>query len=113
LIVNRGSVKAEFSAATSVGWLCVPGTLDVVGGYSGAIAAGMRAIGLDAGGSTSLNFIVGTASCEPNDRYVVNAGTYEVVVPLSVWDAGNTRNPIRLLVRDCFITVTDGESIVL
>jgi hypothetical protein len=113
LIVNRGSVKAEFSAATSVGWLCVPGTLDVVGGYSGAIAAGMRAIGLDAGGSTSLNFIVGTASCEPNDRYVVNASTYEVVVPLSVWDAGNTRNPIRLLVRDCFITVTDGESIVL
>jgi hypothetical protein len=73
----------------------------------------MRAIELDAGGSTSLNFIVGTASYEPNDRYVVNAGTYEVVVPLAVREAENMRNPIRLLVRDCFITVTDGESAVL
>jgi hypothetical protein len=108
--MNRGSVTVEFSAAASVGWLCVPGTLDVVGGYSGAIAAGVRAIELNAGGITSLNLIVGTASCEVNDRYVVEAGTYEVVVPLSVWDAGSTRDPIRLLVRDCFLTVTDGES---
>lgn len=110
LILNRGSVKAEFSAAASIGWLCAPGTLDVVGGYSGAIAAVERAVALDAGSITSLNFIVGTASCEVNNRYVVNAGIYEVVVPLSVWDAGSTGNPIRLLVRDCFVTVTDVES---
>jgi hypothetical protein len=109
LILNRGSARVEFFAAASVGWLCVPGTLDVVGGYSGAMAAVERAIELDASGITSLNFIVGTASCEVNDRYVVKAGTYEVVVPLSVWDAGSTRNPIRLLVRDCFVTVTDVE----
>ena len=106
VILNRGSVKVNFSAAVSVGWLCAPGTLDVVGGYSGAIAAGMRAIELDAGEVTSLNFVVGTASCEANDHYVVESGTYDVVVPLSIWEAG-ARDPDRLLIRDCFITVTD------
>jgi hypothetical protein len=108
-VLNRGSATAEFSAAASAGWLCVPGTLTVVGGYSGAIAAGMRAIRLDAGASTALDFIVGTASCEPDDRYVVDAGTYEVVVPLSVWAAGGTRDPVRLLVRDCVVEVTRGD----
>ena len=110
VILNCGSAKAEFSAAASVGCLCVPGTLDVVGGYSGAIAGVERVIELAVGSTTSLNFIVGTASCEANDQYVVGPGTYEVVVPLSVGNAGSGRNPVRLLVRDCFVTVTDVES---
>lgn len=110
VILNCGSAKAEFSAAASVGCLCVPGTLDVVGGYSGAIAAGERVIELAADSTTSLNFIVGTASCEANDQYVVGPGTYEVVVPLSVRDTGSGRDPIHLLVRDCFVTVTDAGS---
>jgi hypothetical protein len=109
VILNRGNAEVKFLAAVSVGWLCVPGTLDVVGGYSGAIAAGARAVELDAGGITSFNFIVGTASCEANDRYVVESGSYDVVVPLSIWDAG-ARDPDRLLVRDCFVRVTDVES---
>lgn len=110
VILNCGSAKAEFSAAASVGCLCMPGTLDVVGGYSGAIAGVERAIELAAGGVTSLNFIVGTASCEANDQYVVGPGTYEVVVPLSMENAGSGRDPVRLLVRDCFVTVADVES---
>jgi hypothetical protein len=110
VILNCGSVTARFSASASAGWLCVPGTLDVVGGYSGAIAAGARVIELAVGGSTSLNFIVGTASCAADDQYVVGPGIYEVVVPLSVRDAGGERDPVRLLVRDCFVTVTDVES---
>jgi len=110
VMLNCGSAKAEFLAAASVGWLCVPGTLDVVGGYSGAIAAGARVIELAAGGGASLNFIVGTASCEANDQYAVGSGTYEVVVPLFLGDAENRRDPVHLLVRGCFVTVTDVES---
>jgi hypothetical protein len=109
VMLNRGSATARFSVSASVGCLCVPGTLDVVGGYSGAIAGVERVIELEAGGVTSLNFIVGTASCEANDQYAVGSGTYEVVVPLSVGDAGNWRDPVHLLARGCFVTVTDIE----
>jgi hypothetical protein len=109
VILNCGSATARFSAAASVGCLCVPGTLDVVGGYSGAIAGVERVIELAAGGVTSLNFIVGTASCEANDQYAVGSGTYQVVVPLSVGDADSWRDPVHLLARGCFVTVTDIE----
>ncbi len=110
VLLNCGRAQAEFSAAASVGWLCVPGTLDVVGGYSGAIAAGERVIELAGGRVTSLNFIVGTASYEANDQYAVGSGTYEVVVPLSVRDTGSGRDPVHLLVRGCSVTVTDAGS---
>jgi hypothetical protein len=106
-IHNRGKAREIFNAAASAGWLCAPGTSDIVGGYSGAMAAGARRIDLEVDGTAVLNFIVGTASCESNDRYVVESGTYEVVVPLSIWLAGGEPDSDLLHVRGCLVTVMD------
>jgi hypothetical protein len=104
-ILNCGNAPVKFDAGVNVGLLCVPGTFDVVGGYSGAMSAGARVVELDTGGIASFNFIVGTASCEANNRYVVEPGGYDVLVPLSISDIG-TRDPDRLLVQDSFVRVT-------
>jgi hypothetical protein len=108
-ILNRGKTEEKFTAAANGGWLCAPGTSDIAGGYSGAIAAGARAIDLEVDGIALLDFIVGTASCESNDRYAVESGVYEVVVPLSIWVAGSNPDPVRLQVRGCLVTVINAE----
>lgn len=110
VVLNHGGEMLRFLAGVSAGWLCVPGTLDVVGGYSGAISGGLRLIGLAPGETTSLSFIIGTASCQPDDEYVVESGAYDVAVPLSICEAG-APDPDRLLIRGCSVTVTDAESL--
>jgi hypothetical protein len=57
------------------------------------------------GGSETLNFVVGTASCEPGAGYVVWPGRYEVIVPVDLVVEGG-RGAARILARDCFIEVS-------
>jgi hypothetical protein len=77
-LTNSGVDAIYFTASAATGWLCEPGTLNVIGGHGGAVAAGSRTIALDAGGIARLNFITGTASCVSDGRYTVAPGMYEV-----------------------------------
>jgi hypothetical protein len=105
IMQNIGYSDIEVSGSGSAGWMCRPGTLEVVGGYSGLIADAGRVFHISPGGSETLNFIVGTASCEPGAGYVVQPGRYEVVVPVDlVVEGGQGAAPI--LARDCFVEVT-------
>jgi len=108
-ILNCGDAPVEFDAGVNVGWLCVPGTLDVVGGYSGAMSPGGRVVKLDTGGVASFNFIVGTASCEADNRYVVEPGSYDVAVPLSISRRGSLDRD-HLIIQGCSVRVTHGRS---
>jgi hypothetical protein len=105
---NTGDTVIEGSGSAHVGWLCRPGTLVVVGGYSGAVAGASRMIHIDPGSSDTLSFTAGTASCEPDDRYVVRPGQYEVVVPVDLEARSRRGHPmtVRILARGCFISVT-------
>ena len=90
-----------------VGWLCQPGTLVIAGGYSGAVTGINQRVRLEGQDTHEWNFIVGTASCEPNDQYSVKPGPYEVIVPVSLGlrESDSTQKSARLLARNCFVIV--------
>lgn len=106
-VQNVGKSGIEFFGSVGMGWLCQPGTLVIAGGYSGAVAPTYQWIRLDNQDTHQWNFIVGTASCEPNDQYSVKAGPYEVVVPvlIELGENGSTRESVHLLARNCFVIV--------
>jgi hypothetical protein len=102
---NIGYSDIEVSASANAGWLCRPGTLQVVGGYSGLIADAGHEFHISPGGSETLNFVAGSASCEPGAGYVVEPGRYEVIVPVDL-AVGGGQGAARILARDCFVEVT-------
>jgi hypothetical protein len=104
-IQNTGNSPIRVSASAGAGWLCRPGTLDIVGGYSGFIADAGHLFNIGPGGSETLNFVVGTASSEPGAGYLVPPGQYEVLVPVELEVEGGQGTAL-LLARDCFIEVT-------
>lgn len=101
---NTGPTDIEGSGSGSTGWLCRPGTLTPSGGYSGAIADAGHMFRITPGNSETLNFISGTASCEPSEEFVIQPGTYELVVPVEM-QIGTDRIGVTILARNCFITV--------
>lgn len=105
-ILNRGDARVDSGIEAPQGWLCVPGTRDVVGGFSGAIAGTGHRAKLDPGDSTTLKCLIGTASLEANDQYVVAPGTYELVVPVSMHSLRGREKRV-LLARDCFVEVVE------
>lgn len=106
-IQNVSETGIEFSGSVGVGWLCQPGTLVIAGGYSGAVTGINQRVRLDSQDTHEWNFIVGTASCEPNDQYSVKPGPYEVIVPVSLElrESDSTQKSARLLARNCFVIV--------
>lgn len=105
ILQNAGRSSIEVSGSAAAGWLCRPGTLEVAGGYSGLIADAGHVLRISPGGNATLNFIVGTASCEPGTGYVVRPSRYEVIVPVDLAAKG-TQDTARILARDCFVEVT-------
>lgn len=106
-IQNVGETGIEFFGSVGVGWLCQPGTLVIAGGYSGAVAQINQRVRLDSQDTHEWNFIVGTASCEPNDQFSVKPGPYEVIVPVSLElrESDSTQKSVHLLARNCFVIV--------
>ncbi len=84
VVDNIGLDKCTGSIGSDLGWLRVPGTTEIVGGYSGWSTGTGRSLPQRIGDSVRIRFITGTASCQSGPDYSVPTGTYEVVVPLNV-----------------------------
>lgn len=86
VLSNRSDTPVPIqSGQPLVGVVVRPGTDEVVGCFSGAVAGTGWSAVLSPGDEASLRVVVGTASCRLDAGYLLPPGTYEAVVPLRLY----------------------------
>jgi hypothetical protein len=82
-IVNETSAAVGFGSGQPLTAVMVrPGSSQIIGVYTGAIAGTGLTVSLQPGEETSIQVLVSAASCDPSLGYVLPAGDYEVVVTI-------------------------------
>lgn len=102
-VTNHRRSPISISAGPSVlGRVLDPSTGEVVGGFSGAVAAVLRMWTIEPGATLALPFVVGTASYMRSLGYTVPPGEWsvEVVLHLAEGERRVLPLPLRIAERD-------------
>jgi hypothetical protein len=103
---NRGTQAVHGSTGVLTGGVRAENDNRMAGNFAGSIVLVGQRIQLDPGASMELPLVVGTASCLPDDSYVVPPGRYEVIadIPFHRPDLPPTPRPV-LVARGAWVTV--------
>jgi hypothetical protein len=97
-VVNVGSTAFDFeSGRPQTALILGPDGRTLVGAYFGAIAGTGAGALIEPGGTYDMDFLGGTASCDPAVGYAVPPGEAFVVVPVDVYRRTDPNGPPEVL----------------